>query len=120
MTAAGVCRAAVQAIKRHSKGGHEYDEVLCILSQLLRYLSIHLRPAALAMLTAGDAVDLIVRHSAEEGLDVEGYGLNVMMLFMTDVAARKRMCARGVVEELLKGIAKWPLEVCVMSYSNAE
>jgi hypothetical protein len=106
---AGLCRAAVQAYKTQPESLH--GKLQRILVHFFRHLSDHFRLAAMAVLVAGGVVERVVQHMVKEGPDVAGNGLQLMLLFMDNAAGRKRMCAGGIPDQLVKGIARWLFKV---------
>jgi hypothetical protein len=106
---AGLCRAALPALKTQSKGIPE--KVHCILVLVLESLSSKFVPAAMAVLVGGSAIEATVLHMVEDGLDVQGYGLRLLLLFMENPVSQNRMFAPRLVDQLLKGITKWLLQV---------
>jgi hypothetical protein len=107
---AGLCRAALLPLKAAFKGIRE--KMQCILVLFLEKLSDQSRSVAVAVLVAGNAVESTVRYMAEEGLDVDGFGLRLLLQFISSSVGRQRLFADGVADQLLKGIAKWLLQVC--------
>jgi hypothetical protein len=82
-----------------------------ILGSFFENLSNQSLSAAVVVLVGGDVVESTVRYMAEDGLDEDGYGQRMLLLFMENPMSQKRMFAPGVVDQLLKGIAKWLLQV---------
>jgi hypothetical protein len=83
----------------------------CILVLLLEKLSDRSRSVPVAVLVAGNVVEPTVHYMVEEGLDVDGYGLRMLLQFMGSSVGRQRLFVDGVADQLLKGITKWLLQV---------
>jgi hypothetical protein len=85
--------------------------VLTMLYVFFETLCKDSHPAAMAVLVEGGAVELTVGHVAEAGLDIPRLGLEMFCLYVKDPAARDRMSAPQVVNQLIQWIAKWLPEV---------
>jgi hypothetical protein len=106
---ADFCLAALTPLKGPVRGIRE--KMQCILGFFLENLSNQSLSAAVGVLAGGDVVEATVCYMAEEGLDDDGYGQRMLLLFMENPMSQKRMFAPGVVDQLLKGIGKWLLQV---------
>jgi hypothetical protein len=101
--AAGLCQAAVQALKKQDKD--VTGKVLAMLFVFFECLSIQSRPAAMAMLVEAGAVEITVGHIIEAGLDIPRSGLEMCVSYMNNPGALDRMCAPGMVEQLMTWFA---------------
>jgi hypothetical protein len=104
-TTAGLCEAAVEALRRDSSD--VTGRVLAMLFIFFRRLPRESRTAAMAVLVAGGAVELTVAYMAEVGLDIPKWGLEMLMYYTDDPCARERMCAPGMVDQIIKWFARW-------------
>jgi hypothetical protein len=107
--AAGLCQAAVEALRKQNRDVG--DKVLAMFSTFCASLSKESLSAAIAVLVEAGAVELTVGHMTEAGLEIPVYGLQVYSYYIHDPGARDRMCAPGVVDQLMKWFAKWLPEV---------
>jgi hypothetical protein len=101
---AGFSRAALQALRRQFKDVRE--ELISTIAHFFQSLSLGLFTVAMAVLAKGDAVELIVGHLAEEGVDIPGDGLMLLGFFILDPRAGERMHIPAVVHQLIQGVAK--------------
>ncbi len=106
---AGLCRTALRVLGMVTKSMRV--KVLTMLMFLLYSLSEPLCPAAMAVLVAGDVVELIVGDMAEDGEVIHYVGGSLLRLLCADQAAGNRMCAPGTIHTLVKWMARWMLKV---------
>jgi hypothetical protein len=102
--AAGICEAAVRALKqtRAVRG-----RMLSMLSRIFKHLPKESRPAPMAELVGGNVVEVAVAHTVEAGLDISKYGLDMFKYFFKDPAARERVCDPAMAGKLVKWAAEW-------------
>jgi hypothetical protein len=98
----------VQALRKHSKSAR--GEVLKMLPASLPDAPEYLH-SAIASLVNGGAVELIVGHCAKAGWEQDGAGVEMLVQFFRDPQGQERMAVQETVEQLMKAVAKWLLEV---------
>ncbi len=109
MIVAGICEAIVQGLGVVSK--RVRMKVLSMTALFLNYLSLHLRPAALAVLVAGDVLELTFQEMLEGGEAMHGIAVPLLTLFCTDLGPGERLCAPPLVDPLMSWIEEWLLKV---------
>jgi hypothetical protein len=84
--------------------------LLDVLCDFHNNLSPHLRSAAVAVLVAGNAVELTL-DLMEAEVDVPNNGVAMFAIFLADPEGQKRMCEPGAVNQLIRWIARRLLKV---------
>jgi hypothetical protein len=102
--AAGFSRAALQALRKPFKDVRQ--KLIRTIAQFFQSISPGFSAVAMAVLASGNAVELIVAHVAEEGVDIPGDGLLLLEFFIHDSRTGERMRTQEVVHQLIHGIAK--------------
>jgi hypothetical protein len=105
---AGLCEAVVRGLGVSKR---VRMKVLSMTALFLNYLSEHLQPAALAVLVAGDVLELVVQELVEGGEAMHGIAVPLLVLFCTDPGPGERLCALPLVDTLMKWIEEWLLKV---------
>jgi hypothetical protein len=108
----GLCSAALQALRKQHRAVS--TKTLAMLSTFLNSLSMTSRARALEELLAGDIVELTMGHLADAGPDQIQFGVESFEQFLGSALGRERLCAPGLVDQLMKWIAKWFAEVRVV------
>jgi hypothetical protein len=99
---AGLCKTLLRAFEFDNWNLHEF--VLIVLVTFLRCLSPRFYATALAVLVEGNVVELIVGHIMKTGVTRSGSML--LPRFWVLAVGQKRMCAPGVMDQLIAGIAE--------------
>jgi hypothetical protein len=89
----------------------ERGKVLGILPMFLRALSPPICRAAVAALVRNDVVELLVGHIVEAGLAEDGTSSYLLLLFLDHPKGLERGSAKGVVNQLVKAVPQWLMEV---------
>jgi hypothetical protein len=105
--------AALQALRTEPKGVG--GKVIIMLIQFFTSFPSQRHPAAMAVLVPGDAVELTVRYMVETGPDMHPSVVDLMLDFMDDTRGKERMCVPGLVNQLVKGFAKWLPKVRIIA-----
>ncbi len=82
------------------------EKVLDILVKFIVPLSLQSQPAAYAVLVAGNAVAFTVRDMTDGGVDAFGNGVALLHIVVSLPQARQRLSTKGVVDQLLRLVAK--------------
>ncbi len=109
LMAAGLCQAALQALRRQITTVS--GRTLALLHTFFKGLSSKSQSSAMTVLVAGDVVELAMAHLADAGSDNIQCGVHMLEHFRADSRGRERLCAPRVVDQLMKWIAKWLAEV---------
>jgi hypothetical protein len=102
MIIAGLSEAVVRALGIASK--RLRMKLLRMCNLFLNYLSQHPRPAAMAVLVAGDVAEFTVQEIIEGGERMHFSGVSLLTFFCTEPGSGERLCTPPLVDTLMKWI----------------